>query len=125
MKTFVTTAAFVCLGLAIAATDSVYAQTKPQAKAPAKTAAGAGAAAAPATYFPPAPEWKKDTPATAGMDAAKLDQAIAYAVANESSSNKDLEQAHFVDFEREPYDALVGPTRPRAALNGIVVRHGV
>src|SRR5690349_20208623 len=102
MKRFVMTAAFVGLGLAIAAADSVHAQTKPQAKAPAKPAA-----AAPATYYPPAHEWKKDTPASVGMDAAKLDQAIAYAVANESSTTKDLEQAHFVDFGREPYDALV------------------
>jgi CubicO group peptidase (beta-lactamase class C family) len=120
MKTFVTAVtAFAFLAMA-ATTDYFQSDVHAQTKAPAKPAAAAAA-----TYFPPAHEWKKDTPASAGMDGAKLDAAIAYAVANESPTTKDLEQAHYIDFGREPYNALVGPTRPRAALNGLVVRHGV
>jgi CubicO group peptidase (beta-lactamase class C family) len=105
--------------------SGLFAQSK-SAKPPASSAkAPTPAAAAAAVYFPPAHDWKKDTPASVGMDGAKLDAAIAYAVANENPTTKDLELAHFVEFGREPYDALVGPTRPRAALNGLVVRRGV
>ena len=39
--------------------------------------------------------------------------------------NKDLALAQQADFGREPNDAIIGPTRPRAALNGLVVRRGV
>jgi CubicO group peptidase (beta-lactamase class C family) len=134
MKTIVRVAATAFTLVAIVGApdyfqSSVQAQTKAQTKAQAnaqtKAQAKPAAAAPAATYFPPAHDWKKDTPASAGMDGAKLDAAIAYAVANENPTSKDIELAHFVDFGREPYDALVGPTRPRAALNGLVVRHGV
>jgi CubicO group peptidase (beta-lactamase class C family) len=82
-------------------------------------------AAAAASYYPPAHEWRREAPTVVGMDAAKLDQAVAYAVANENPASKDLGALHEIQWGREPFDALVGPTRPRAALNGLVIRRGV
>jgi CubicO group peptidase (beta-lactamase class C family) len=135
MKTFPRVAATALAVVAIVGAadyfrSGVLAQSKPATaseKASAKTSAKAPtpAAAAAATYFPPAHDWKKDTPASAGMDGAKLDQAIAYAVANENPASKDLAIAQAAEFGREPFDAMIGPTRPRAALNGLVVRRGV
>lgn len=75
-------------------------------------------------YYPPPGEWRREAPAAVGMDAAKLDAAVAYAVANENPGPKDMVAAHYVDFGREPFDTIVGPTRPRAALNGIIIRRG-
>lgn len=137
MKTFRQVTAAVVVLAAIAAADyfqsgyfrsAVLAQSRPAAAKPAQPAKPGGAAPQPApaaAYFPPAHDWKKDTPASAGMDGAKLEAAIAYAVANENPGNKDLAIALQADFGREPFDAIIGPTRPRAALNGIVVRRGV
>jgi hypothetical protein len=41
-------------------------------------------------YFPARGEWRKVGPAAAGFDKAKLDEAIAFAVAHENPDNKDL-----------------------------------
>ena len=90
-------------------------------KATAKTAAPATSAAA---YFPPRGDWRQQTPDAVGMDRAALDQAIAYAVANENPNTKDLAIDRATTFGREPFDEAIGPIRPRAALNGLVIRHG-
>jgi CubicO group peptidase (beta-lactamase class C family) len=89
-------------------------------KATAKTAAPATSAA----YFPPRGDWRQQTPDAVGMDRAALDQAIAYAVANENPNTKDLAIDRATTFGREPFDEAIGPIRPRAALNGLVIRHG-
>jgi CubicO group peptidase (beta-lactamase class C family) len=81
--------------------------------------------AAPAVYFPPRGDWAKRDPASVGLDKAKLDDAIAYAIAHETTASKDLGVATPLQFRNEaPYNALVGPTKVRAAANGLVIRHG-
>jgi hypothetical protein len=92
------------------------------AQQPRKSAATPAPAAA---YFPPRGEWQQQTPDAEGMDRSKLDQAIAYAVANENPATKDLALDIAATFGREPFDTVIGPVRPRAALNGLVIRHGV
>lgn len=84
---------------------------------------GAGARAA--DYFPPRGAWEKKTPAELGFDAAKLQTAVEFAVANENPSSKDVAEDLRATFgKREPGYKILGPTQPRAALNGIVVRRG-
>jgi CubicO group peptidase (beta-lactamase class C family) len=82
------------------------------------------AATAAAMYFPPRGDWRQQTPDAVGMDRAALDQAIAYAVANENPGSKDLAIDRAATFGREPFDEAIGPIRPRAALNGLIIRHG-
>jgi CubicO group peptidase (beta-lactamase class C family) len=77
-----------------------------------------------APYFPERFDWQKQTPGQAKMDAAKLDAAIAYAVANENPGNKDLAVDLATSFGREPFDTPVGPIKPRGALNGLIVKNG-
>ncbi len=78
-----------------------------------------------ADYFPPRGEWAKKSPAELGLDAAKLSQAIAFAEANENPGNKDLAAELKNTFgKREPLFKILGPTQPRAALNGIVIHRG-
>ncbi|HEX2062199.1 MAG TPA: serine hydrolase domain-containing protein, partial [Thermoanaerobaculia bacterium] len=76
------------------------------------------------TYWP-GDTWETRTPAQVKMDAAKLDEAIAFAKANESKESRDLERAHYVSaFGREPMNEVVGVLRPRGDQTGIVIRHG-
>ena len=78
-----------------------------------------------ADYFPPRGAWERKAPVELGFDAAKLKDAIDYAVANENPSSKDVADDLKNTFgKREPNFNIVGPTQVRAALNGIVVHRG-
>jgi CubicO group peptidase (beta-lactamase class C family) len=88
-------------------------------------ASTANAAAQASRYFPDRFDWQKRTPQQAGMDAAALDEAIKFAVASESTSPADLLIAHAQQFgAAEPFDTPIGPHKPRAAANGLVIRNG-
>ena len=64
----------------------------------------ANAQRAPATpYVPTAATWERRAPAQVGMDATKLDSAIAFAKANETRAPRDLEENHYQTFGREPF----------------------
>jgi CubicO group peptidase (beta-lactamase class C family) len=77
-----------------------------------------------ADYFP-GPEWERRTPEQAGMNAARLNDAIAFAKASESKEPRDLERAHYVGtFGREPFNEAAGPFKERGQPTGIVVRNG-
>jgi len=81
---------------------------------------------APAPYYPPRGEWRTIDAAAAGFDKARLDEAIAFAVAYENPDTKDLAVAIPEQFRNEaPYNALIGPAQPRAGANGIIIRHGL
>lgn len=74
-------------------------------------------------YYP-AEQWERRTPQQVGMDAARLQEAVAFAVAGESKAPRDLEMAHYQTFGREPFGQAVGPFKERGDPTGIVVRHG-
>ena len=76
-------------------------------------------------YFPDRFEWQRRTPQQAGLDAAALDEAIKFALANENPAPKDQALAQAQSFgASEPFSSLIGPTKVRAALNGLVVYRG-
>jgi len=78
-----------------------------------------------ALYFPDAGDaWERRTPAQAGMDSARLAEAIAFARTNESTGPRNLELAHYQTFGREPFGTPVGPFSERGDPAGVVVRHG-
>src|SRR5688500_5962640 len=78
-----------------------------------------------AAYVPPANAWERRAPAQVGMDAAKLDSAIAFAKANETRASRDLEANHYQTFGRqEPFANLIGPVKPRGDMTGVIVRNG-
>ena len=83
------------------------------------------AAAAPLVYYPGAGDgWERRTPEQSGMDAARLQEAVAFAVASEAKAPRDLEQAHYQTFGREPFGEAVGPFKERGDPSGVVVRRG-
>ncbi len=78
-----------------------------------------------ADYFPPPGEWARKPPAELGLDAARLAAAVEFARANENPGAKDLaEELRSTFGRREPLFKILGPTQPRAALNGLVIRRG-
>jgi CubicO group peptidase (beta-lactamase class C family) len=97
--------------IVVAASALVAARPQPAAKKP---------------YFPARGEWRKQPPAAVGLDKAKLDEAVAFAVARENPNTKDLAAATVEQFRNEaPYNTLIGPTQVRAGSNGLIVRHGM
>ncbi len=74
-----------------------------------------------APYFPPKGDnWARITPEKAGMNAALLDSAVAFAKTQETTQMKP-------DFssQEEIFGTLLGPMpTSRAATSGIVLRHG-
>jgi CubicO group peptidase (beta-lactamase class C family) len=70
-------------------------------------------------YFPPAGTWARKAPADVGMDAAKLDAAIAFAKAHETNMPKDFST------QEKIFGSLLGPIpNDRAATNGVIIRRG-
>jgi CubicO group peptidase (beta-lactamase class C family) len=80
--------------------------------------------AAQAYVPPPGDAWARRAPAQVGMDSARLAAAVAFAIARESAAPRDLEQAHYRTFGREPFGQAVGPFATRGDPTGIVLRHG-
>lgn len=78
-------------------------------------------------YYPPRGDknWARKTPAELGMDAKLLEAALDFARANETRAfpTEPLENLK-QRAAREQSGEILGPTRPRAPVNGLVVRHG-
>jgi len=88
-------------------------------------AAGAQRGAARGTYFPePGDRWEHRPARAAGLDSARLAEAIAFAVSRESKAPRDLERAHYQSFGREPHGEATGPFKERGDPTGLIVRHG-
>jgi CubicO group peptidase (beta-lactamase class C family) len=78
----------------------------------------------PAPYFPPAHTWAQKTPAEAGLDAAKISEAIAFAKANESKNPRSMEQSHYQSFGKEPFGEGIGPFAERGDPTGLIIHKG-
>jgi CubicO group peptidase (beta-lactamase class C family) len=76
------------------------------------------------TAYVPGATWERRTAAAAGLDAARLDSAIAFAVRSEARAPRDLEEAHAQSFGREPFGDAIGPFAPRGAPSGVILRGG-
>src|SRR5688572_15204380 len=74
-------------------------------------------------YYPGA-TWATKPPSEAGVDAARLKEAVDYAVAGETKNTRDLMMNHYQTFGREPFGYAIGPIRERGDPTGIVVRRG-
>lgn len=75
-------------------------------------------------YFPDRADWQRRTPQQSGLDAAALNEAIRYAVANETANPRDQALTQQKSFGKEPFSALIGPTKVRAAANGLIIHRG-
>jgi len=88
-------------------------------------------AAQAADYVPARGAWAVHTPQGEGFDPAKLQAAIDFAVANETrfppgaslEASRDLRTVIPLQFAG-PYSDPLGPLKPHAPANGIILRHG-
>jgi CubicO group peptidase (beta-lactamase class C family) len=109
------------LTLLVAASLALTTQAVPRQTRGAQTPSAAAAR----PYYPaPGDSWERRTPEQAGMDAALLREAVAFAVANESKAPRDLELAHYQTFGREPFGEAVGPFAERGDPTGVILRGG-
>ena len=75
-------------------------------------------------YFPPSGSWEHRPPQSFGIDTAKLNDAIRFAVSRESKAPRDLEMAHAMTFGKEPFGDGVGPFAERGDPTGIILYKG-
>src|SRR5688572_16108986 len=79
----------------------------------------------PVIYYPPAGNWEHRSARAVGLDSALLQDAVAYAQANESKEPRDLKKAHYQSaFGREPFGYPVGPLKERGPATGLIIKNG-
>ncbi len=87
-----------------------------------------------ADYLPPPGDgWEVRTPQQEGLDPTRLKAAVDFAIANETKFPPELSAAVDVrdlrviiplSFAGEPFSDPIGPLKPRAPANGLILRHG-
>jgi CubicO group peptidase (beta-lactamase class C family) len=87
-----------------------------------------------ADYIPPLGDsWATHTPEQEGLDPARLKAAIDLAIASETifppelakvADVRDLRIVIPLNFAKEPFSDPIGPLKPRAPANGVILRHG-
>lgn len=75
-------------------------------------------------YYPPAGSWEHRTPESLGVSAAKLNEAIRFAVSNESKQSRNMDSAQYQSFGKEPFSDPVGTLIDRADPSGIIIYKG-
>jgi CubicO group peptidase (beta-lactamase class C family) len=78
-----------------------------------------------ASYFPPRGEWLRRKPGQLGLDSAQLQNAIRFAIDNETRAPRDQELAQAESFgKNEPFDAGIGPFKERGEPTGLIIYKG-
>ena len=76
-------------------------------------------------YFPQAnADWEQKSPKTFKIKDAPLQEAVAFAEANEYSGSRDLRIAIAKGFEREPFHQILGRTKKRGGPAGMIIKNG-
>jgi len=80
-------------------------------------------------YFPSAGgDWETTDAASAGFDAGRLAEAVAFAEGHESPWPRDLgdrgETPGLTEIEPEPWNAILGPLKNRGGPAGVIMRGG-
>ncbi|PZX47819.1 serine hydrolase domain-containing protein [Algoriphagus chordae] len=77
------------------------------------------------SYFPEKNHWESKSPEALGLDAAKIKDAIDFAIAHESQENPNLKIAHYEGgFGREPFGYPIGPMKMRGPATGLIIYKG-
>jgi CubicO group peptidase (beta-lactamase class C family) len=86
---------------------------------------GVLAGAADSVYYPPKGEWAQRRAENVGMDSTRIQDAIDFSIAHENPHTKDMAEYLKETFApHEPMWRLLGPTKPRGGMTGLVIRHG-
>ncbi len=75
-------------------------------------------------YYPARGNWTKKRPAQVRINAAKLKEAVDFAIASDATSPRDQELGQARSFGREPFGEAVGPFKTRGDMTGIIIKNG-
>ena len=74
-------------------------------------------------YYPtPWDEWERRKPEEVGINTSRLDEAIGYARAHQTTWPTDI-ATHFEE-STESHNEVIGPIKDRGKINGLILRHG-
>ena len=87
---------------------------------------GSGRKLSAESYLPPvADSWLRSEPASIGLNAGRLYDAVEFARHHESDWLYDLsEQKAIASLEPPPWNEILGPFKPRGGPAGLIIRHG-
>lgn len=76
-------------------------------------------------YFPERNAvWQEKSSKEVKVNSKELNEAVAFAEANEYSGSRDLRIAILKGFEREPFHQILGPTKKRGGPAGMILKKG-
>ena len=76
------------------------------------------------SYFPSYSEWQQKKPSEVGLNSTKLDEAVSFAIANESKNPRNMEVSHYQSFGKEPFGNGIGPFAERGEPTGLIIYKG-
>lgn len=75
-------------------------------------------------YYPGRwPDWERIKPEDSGMCSDRLKEAVDFSIENETEASRDIAHNKVLALE-EPMAEVIGPTKERGGVSGVVVRHG-
>ncbi|MBA4850126.1 serine hydrolase [Emticicia sp. BO119] len=75
-------------------------------------------------YFPTYNEWQQKKPFDLGLNGTKIEEAISFAIANESRNPRNMEVSHYQSFGKEPFGIGIGPFTERGEPTGLIIYKG-
>src|SRR5262249_56154824 len=76
-----------------------------------------------AVYYPaPGDKWERRKPDQVGMNPALLAEAVEFA--KQQKEPKTIAEVIAARQRHESHPAIIGPTKERGEINGLVLRHG-
>ncbi|HNR07112.1 MAG TPA: serine hydrolase [Saprospiraceae bacterium] len=75
------------------------------------------------TYYPDS-TWARKKPQELNMNNEGIEEAVRFAMANETHTDKNLSAAMYKAYEREPGYSILGPVRPRGGPAGLILKNG-
>ena len=78
----------------------------------------------PVYYYPERNQWITKRPGDVGMNADKIQAAIKFVKEKESKTPRNLEQAHYQSFGKEPFGEAIGPFAERGPATGMIIKNG-
>lgn len=76
-------------------------------------------------FFPEKGHWEERNPEALGVQGARLQEAIALAIREESDADPNLKIAHYLSaFGREPFGYPIGPMKFRGPATGLIIYKG-
>ncbi|MFN7221098.1 MAG: serine hydrolase domain-containing protein [Burkholderiales bacterium] len=77
-------------------------------------------------YFPPRHDWQRRTAEQVGMDPKALADAVAFVQTRENPATRDqaLMLTRTFGASEPHFGGIIGPTKPRSPINGVIIRQG-